>query len=282
MATPADNHVHTEWSYDAPGGSMEQTCARAVAIGLPAVAFTEHADHTRWSVADGSLDDFPHLSGLVVDGAVTPPRLDVDGYRECLQRCRDLFPSLRIVSGVELGEPHWHSDAASTLLKDGDFDRVLGSLHCLPATGRPSTFSEVADQYREREAVAVVRDYLAEIARLVEGFDDFSVLAHIDYPIRDWPQRAGPFDPFVFEDEFRHALEVLAASGRALEVNTQGPLNPEIVRWWHEAGGDAVSFASDAHEPSALARRFAEAAAMVEASGFGPGRHPYDLWSRAG
>lgn len=33
---------------------------------------------------------------------------------------------------------------------------------------------------------------------------------------------AGPFDPNVFEDEFRYALRVLADSGRALEVNTRG------------------------------------------------------------
>ena len=37
---PADGHVHTEFSWDAPGGSMERTCARAVHLGLPAVAFT--------------------------------------------------------------------------------------------------------------------------------------------------------------------------------------------------------------------------------------------------
>lgn len=47
---PADNHVHTEWSWDAPAGSMERSCARAAALGLPAIAFTEHLDHTVWRV----------------------------------------------------------------------------------------------------------------------------------------------------------------------------------------------------------------------------------------
>jgi histidinol-phosphatase (PHP family) len=82
-------------------------------LGLPAVAFTEHADHTTWTVATGvDADDF--LSALATpDGLLTPPSLDVDGYLECLQRCRDQFPDLRIISGVELGEPHWHSGAAA-------------------------------------------------------------------------------------------------------------------------------------------------------------------------
>ena len=76
-------------------------------------------------------------------------------------------------------------------------------------------------------------------------------------------------------------LRALARSGRALEVNTRLPMDARIVRWWHEAGGDAVSFGSDAHEPSAVATGFAEAAAMVEAQGFRPGRTPLDFWTRA-
>ena len=45
---PLDGHVHSEWSWDALAGDLEATCARAVERGLPAVAFTEHVDHTRW------------------------------------------------------------------------------------------------------------------------------------------------------------------------------------------------------------------------------------------
>ena len=46
VVLPADSHVHSQWSWDALAGSMEGTCRRAVEIGLPAVAFTEHADFT--------------------------------------------------------------------------------------------------------------------------------------------------------------------------------------------------------------------------------------------
>jgi histidinol-phosphatase (PHP family) len=257
---------------------MEQTCARAVEIGLPAVAFTEHADHTRWTVDEGELAAFEHLQDLVDDGAVKPPALDLDGYLESVERCRGLFPGLRIISGVELGEPHWHADAAAALVGAGQLDQVLSSLHCLPIGG--DRFSEVARLFRTRDAGDVLREYLAEIPRLIDGFSAFAVLAHIDYAVRDWPAGADRFDPSEFEDEFRYALRALANADRALEVNTRGPLRPEIVRWWREEGGDAVSFGSDAHDPAGLARMFAEAAAMVEAHGFRPGRHPYDIWRR--
>jgi histidinol-phosphatase (PHP family) len=249
-------------------------------MGLPAVAFTEHADYTAWTVVAGELDDHEHLRAFVTpDGSLAPPALDHEGYLGCVQRCRDKFPGLRIISGVELGEPHWHSGVVASLLKAGEFDRVLGSLHCLPFEAR---FSEPPNMYRRRPAAEVVREYLAEIPRLIDGSDVFAVLAHIDYAVRSWPAHAGPFEPQAFEDEFRHALRVLADSGRALEVNTRGQVYPEIIGWWREEGGKAITFGSDAHDPTALAFGFSEAVDMVETHGFRPGRHPHDFWTLPG
>jgi histidinol-phosphatase (PHP family) len=276
---PPDGHVHSEWSWDAPAGSMERTCARAVAMGLPAVAFTEHADYTTWAVLDSGPDTDEHLTALSRQaGLLTPPELDLGGYLQCLQRCRDRFPDLRIMSGVELGEPHWHGAAVAALLRAGRFDRVLGSLHCLPSGGQ---FSEMPGLYRQRPAAQVVRDYLAEIARLAGACGAFSVLAHIDYPLRYWPSAAGPFDPVAFQEEFRHALRVVADGGRVLELNTSGPLCPQITRWWRDEGGMAITIGSDAHEPDRLARRFRDAAGLAEACGFRPGPDPCDPWPRS-
>jgi len=128
----------------------------------------------------------------------------------------------------------------------------------------------------------VIRDYLLEAARLVSNCQIFSVLAHIDYPARYWGQHVegASFDPTQFEDEYRHVLELLAASDRALEINTRIRPYSAIVRWWREAGGQAISFGSDAHGPNALATGFADAAALAESEGFRPGRDPEDLWHR--
>jgi histidinol-phosphatase (PHP family) len=277
---PADGHVHSEWSWDARDGAMERTCVRAVELGLPAVAFTEHADVTRWLVLADDLGEHDHLRRfLASDGTVVPPPLNVEGYLESLQRCRDRFPQLTIVSGVELGEPHWHVDLVQDLLAAGRFDRVLGSLHSLPIG---AGFSEPPYLYRHRPPHDVVRDYLAETPRLIRGCDVFALLAHIDYPLRYWPSSAGSMELRRFEDEFRHALRALADTDRALEVNTAGQLRAEVVCWWREEGGTAVTFGSDAHDPTELGRGFSQAAAMVEAHGFKPGRHPHDTWRCSG
>ena len=279
VSLPADGHVHSEWSWDAPNGSLERSCALAVDIGLPAIAFTEHLDHTAWTVAMDELDETDHLASLATpEGLLVPPQFDASAYLAEIEKCRQLFPSLRILSGLELGEPHWHHTAVAEVLGSGSFDRLLGSLHCLPDG---DGFAEPPGLYRHHPAAEVVRDYLAEVVSLVTGSDVFSVLAHIDYPVRTWPADAGPFDPATFEEEFRHALRATAQSGRALEVNTAVPFHWAVLWWWRQEGGEAITFGSDAHEPAAVARGFRDAADMAAAAGFRPGSDLYDVWPRS-
>ncbi|WP_245806307.1 PHP domain-containing protein [Cryptosporangium aurantiacum] len=264
---------------------MERTCARAVELGLPSIAFTEHAEFGITTLVDPDRELPDWLSQYTdPDGVITPPALDVEGYLASVARCREKFPGLRILTGVELSEPHWHTRRTAELLDLGGFDRVLGSVHTIRHTEEPGTAAtgvreyDAGDAYHVLAAETVVRDYLAEVARLATGSDVFHVLAHIDYPIRYWPTDAGPCDPHAFEEEYRYALRALAGTGRALEVNTRVPLHPVIVGWWREEGGETLTFGSDAHFPENLGTGLREAAAMVEAAGFRPGAHPYDLW----
>ncbi|MBU2668384.1 PHP domain-containing protein [Actinoplanes bogorensis] len=275
---PGDSHVHSEWSWDTSAGDMVGTCARAVEIGLPAVAFTEHLDFNHWITTPASLVTSPHQAPYTGDDLVVrPPRFDAAGYLAAIEECRGRFPGLRILSGLEIGEPHLNPDAVAELLKAGPFDRLLGSLHCLPVDDGHTGPPVLLETGKPDE---VVRQYLAEVPVVVAASDAFEVFAHIDYPIRFWPADAAPFEPGDFEPEFRHALRCLADGGRTLEVNTRLPLHPQIVAWWREEGGRTVSFGSDAHLPAAVGGGFREAAHMVEAHGFRPGREAHDFWTR--
>lgn len=279
---PADDHVHSEWSWDAVSGSMARTCARAVEIGLPAVAFTEHVDYTRWVTPPEAHAEMTVYGHLVEDGRFHPPPLDVEGYLAELERCRSLFPSLRIVSGVELGEPHWFPDEVADLLATGAFERVLGSQHSFLVDGEPWLVTDLdgVGSLSELSPREMVRTHLLATHEMIVSDDRFAVLAHIDYAVRHWPGGPAAFPLREFEEEIRLVLEALAASGRTLEVNTAVPLDAEVVRWWREAGGETVSFGSDAHEPGALASRFPEVTTMVETVGFRPGADPLDFWHR--
>jgi histidinol-phosphatase (PHP family) len=283
MTLPADTHVHSEFSWDTGGptsaaaGRMRATCARAVAIGLPAVVFTEHLDFdSAWRTEPQDL--MPNHADLRgPDGHMTLPALDVVGYLDAIERCRHEFPELHILTGVEFGQPHLHEAAAAQLLDLGAIDRINGSLHTLRVG---DDRYEPAGLYRLWPAERVMREYLLEIPRMVAGSDVFEVFTHIDYAVRAWPiETEGPFDPRRFEEEFRAAMRAIAGSGRALEMNTRR-LWSWVPQWWSEEGGRAISFGSDSHVPEALAGNFPEAMVMVEHFGFRPGSRPEDFWTR--
>jgi histidinol-phosphatase (PHP family) len=293
VSLPPDNHIHSEWSWDAVAGDMEATCARAVELGLPSIAFTEHIDYSAWYMpvtperrAEMLHGDHGARSQRIApyisdDNLFRPPPLNVEGYLAGIERCRDRFPGLRILTGVELGEPHVFAKEVRLLLAGAHFDRRIGSLHTLTLDGHSYEATRLYESWpAELGPSGLVRTYLTELARMVEAADSFEVLAHIDYTARRWPAEAGPFDTARFAEEFRAVLTALARTGRVLEVNTRLPLDPLVVRWWFEVGGEAVSFGSDAHLPSAVGHGFEQAAAMAEAHGFRPGRTPLDFWTR--
>ena len=296
---PPDNHVHSEWSWDTQTGSMERSCERALALGLPAIAFTEHADFTVWAEDDpgrhedgpGRPDpdglDAPSRDGRAsADGSAgnslgLPGRtrirpLDVTGYQASIELCRDRFRELRIVSGIETGEPHLFAGSVSAVLKAAPFDRVLGSLHSVRHDGR---LWYADNLFPALGAEELMRQYFAELLRLIKGSDVFEVLAHMDFPRRQWPSGGTPFDELVFEEEYRAVFGALASSGRVLEINTASPLaSVQLIQWWREAGGTAVSFGSDAHDPYRVGDKFDRAAAVAEAAGFRPGHDAFDFW----
>ena len=257
---------------------MERTCLRAVELGLPSVAFTEHADLTPWTLSPDT--QIPAGWEHLVSGNVfTPPLLDLDGYRQCVERCRARFPGLRIYSGIELSEPHWHFEATRSLLEQGDFERVLASVHSARLEV-DNAFTEVSASYSNQKPEEIVRDYLHETLQLVQTFDDFEILAHIDYPIRNWPTDGPSYDPRQFEEEHREILRVLADADKVLEVNTRVPLHPTVLEWWRQEGGRSITFASDAHDPASLAHGFTKAVKIAHSAGF-RADDPLGFWVRA-
>ena len=270
---PPDNHVHTRWSWDTSDAStMVRACERAVARGLPAIAFTEHLDFTTWTPEDRATAE-----GLVDRHASRHLPIDVEGYFAELEECRERFPELRIWSGVETGEPHLFAASVAAHLRDSPVDRVLGSLHSLSQDGRLYGVGRLL--YPDPDTT--MRRYLAEVVDMVENSDVFEVLAHVDFPRRYWPGGSDRYAEKDYEEEYRAVFRALAGTGRALEVNTTSPLaSVDQVRWFFEEGGEAVSFGSDAHQPAGVGQHFDVAVDVVEAAGFRPGRDAFDFWRR--
>ncbi len=242
---------------------MRRSCEQALAAGVPAVAFTDHLDFTTGT--DGDRIAVEHIEPRPYSRMHL---LNVPGYLATVQECRQRYLDLRILTGAEIGEAHLWAASARTVVAGAGFDRILGSLHAIPFDGKLTAADYL---FRRMPAGEVMRLYFAELLRLVEGSDIFQVLAHLDFPRRMWPRTAAAYDERAFEPEIRAVLQALAASGRVLEVNTKSPLaSAELLRWWREAGGTAVSFGSDAHQYWRVGDRFKLAVDVVEAAGFAP------------
>jgi histidinol-phosphatase (PHP family) len=255
---PPDLHVHTEWSYDAPRGAMEKSCERALELGLPAIAFTDHADFVK-------VHSDQHC-------------VDIAGYLDAVARCRAKYTNLRIMSGVELGEPHWFPAETAEILSAGPLDKVLGSVHCVKDGGEVIDASQFVE--RQVDAAEATRAYFGEVLAMLETDQPFEVLAHLDYPKRYWTA----YREKDYEEEIRDVLKSAVRTGRVLEVNTTrgDRLCPDlsVVRWWRELGGQAVQYGSDAHSPDKVAEGFNVARQMVESAGFKPARDPVSVWRR--
>src|SRR5262249_24033708 len=115
---------------------MEKSCERAIELGLPAIAFTDHAHFVKVHE-----DQHP---------------VDIQGYLDSVARCRAKYAVLRILSGVELGEPHWFPDETAGVLAAGPLDRVLGSVHCVMLDGETVDASELPRRPPE-DAAALTR-----------------------------------------------------------------------------------------------------------------------------
>ena len=271
---PADDHVHSEFSYDTgPSASMREACERAVALGIPSIAFTEHLEFTQALPGDA-------VTTAQISSSYGNRRsaLDVDAYLAAIAECRDRYPSLRVLTGLESGQPHLFGASEAAVLAGGQFDRVLGSSHALLHDG---ALVEISTLFPTMPVEDVVRRYFAEVLAVVRSSSPFQVLAHVDFVGRYLPRWSGPYEDTVYEPEYREVFAALAASGRALEINTKSQLTTvDQLRWWYDAGGEAVSFGSDAHEPWVVGTGFADAVAMAEAAGFRAGRHPGDWWLR--
>jgi histidinol-phosphatase (PHP family) len=244
---------------------MEATCWRALEQGLKVVAFSEHADYSE-----------------VCGGA----RLDAEAYLEAVEACRKNFPRLSIWTGVELGEPHRHQTEAEGVLARGHFDLVLGSVHSVVAGGVALEMSELGPEPAIGPE-ALMQGYCDELVRLIEGPVQFEILTHFEYPRRFWPLGWPPYESGDHWELIQEALAAAAHRGLALEFNTTRGGSPgrslcpapEVLGWWRQAGGTALSFGSDAHEPAQLAAGFERAAELAAQAGFKPSLARVGIWS---
>ena len=243
-----DYHVHSNYSDDS-NTPMERQIKRAIEIGLDEICFTDHVDY---GVRYDDID-YPRYFG------------EIDGLWE------KYAGKIVIRSGLECGVQVHTITQYESLCEtySGDLDFVLLSIHQVNNIcfwNQEYQRGKTQDEYN--------MGYYEELLRVVRGYEDYSVLAHLDLMVRYDMAGAYPFGKA--KDIIAEILTETINHGKGIEMNTASwryGLNDtqpcrEILRLYHDLGGEILTLGSDSHSPEYICDHMSEAREILRGIGF--------------
>lgn len=247
-----DTHMHTFFSGDSEA-SADSMIEAAINCGLDGICITDHQDY-----------DYPGNPDMFT--------LNLPAYRDCIRNMQHRYAGrLPVRFGIELGlQPHLAKIHAN-LLKEYDFDFVIGSSHVVHHAD-----PYYPAYYEGKTEAEAYREYFASIIENIQAFDDFDVYGHIDYVVRYGPNKNREYSYARYADLIDGILKLLIAKNRGIELNTAGfkyglrHPNPteDILRRYRELGGEIITIGADAHKPEHVAYDFAKVPAILKEAGF--------------
>lgn len=254
----ADYHVHTEFSDDSDY-PLDAVCRDAIALGLDEICITDHVDYGVKPDVDEYRED-PSLARLEDGHPVL--NVDYDRYVPAIMQARERFAGrLEVRCGMEFGVQTHTEDRFRAL-----FDRLEGSLDFTILSIHQVGDREfwTGDFQRGRTQDEYNTAYYEEMLRVVETFDQWSVLGHLDLIKRYDP--AGIWPHGKSAELVREILVRAIEKGKGIELNTSSfryglpDLQPctEILKMYRELGGSILTIGSDSHKPEHLGAHISE------------------------
>ena len=150
-------------------------------------------------------------------------------------------------------------------------DFIIGSSHLV--YGEDPYYPEF---WEKRSAKDTVLTYYESILDNLGCCHNFDVYGHLDYIARYIPANSYTYDWHDFNDLICLILKTIIEQGKGIEINTAGlkygmpEPNPclDIVKMYHDLGGEIITVGSDAHEVKFFAYRFDVVADMLKNAGF--------------
>lgn len=253
-----DNHTHSRFSFDgAPDATPDAMCRTAIDRGLDGLAITDHLDIN--GQVEGIYDWFDHAAQW-----------------EAVSQAREAHAGrLRLIRGIELGQPLQYPEQAREILDRYDYDFVLGSLHNL--AGVPD-FSQL--KFEKITVPMMHQLFERSLCDLIDmcDFPGLSALAHITYPYRYmvYCGRGADFDIARHNDQLRVLFRRMIERGLALEMNVS-PLrggydltlpDRDVLAIYRACGGELVTVGSDAHRLCDIGANIDDAYARLRDLGF--------------
>ena len=151
------------------------------------------------------------------------------------------------------------------------FDFIIGSSHFIDK--KDPYFPDFFEGKSERE---VYEHYFEVTLNRIRTLDCFDSFGHLDYIVRYGPSANRHYSFQAYQDHIDPILKALVEKGKSLECNTAGfryglnHPNPseDILKRYHELGGELITLGSDAHSPKAIACEFDRMQAILKDCGF--------------
>lgn len=252
-----DVHTHSDNSFDAHS-TAEEICISAVNKGLYAVAVTDHCEAPM--IKYGYNEEFGDFNKTVPLSFTQA------------KRAKEKFDGkIKVLCGIELGEPMHDTECTKKALSFGKFDFVLASLHNLR---NMNDFYYI--DFNNCSVSEILKLYFNELAETAT-FADFDSLAHLTYPLRYIFEKTGEYpDLSPYQSVIDDIYKTLISNNKALEINTSGLFKPigralpdEIqIKHYRELGGDLITLGSDAHCAGDVGKGIEEGAKLAVKCGF--------------
>ncbi len=260
----ADYHVHTNFSDDS-WYPLEKVAADAIRVNLDEICVTDHVDY-------GVKPDWGNPEGARLEYGLPVLNVDYDHYFPHVAEMRERFaPDLAIACGLELGVQRHTVEPSQALVERwaSELDFVLLSIH------QVDDLEFWMGDYQKGRTQAEIHDaYYSELLAVMDEFDGWDCIAHLDLVRRYDPYGDYPFD--AIRDQVAAVLEKAIAKGKAIEVNTSGiryglgefQPSDDILRLYRDLGGTCVTIGSDSHKPEHLGAYVRLAQKKLAALGF--------------
>lgn len=262
---PMDCHTHTGFSPDG-SGTLTQLCHQARAINLPVLAVTEHVEMNRY-FSQAHYDTAPRNDWEVFSHDQVLER-SLTAMKRQQQENDENFT---LLCGMEMGQPNSDFALSASVGKDKRLDFIIASLHEMLDW---EDFFEL--DYSIYDADELLETYFEELYTIAK-WGKFDVLGHITYPLRYMVGEAQvSVDMKQYEEPVREIFKKVVENGCGIELNTSGyrqkygqPFpNEELLRWYKEAGGEILTFGSDAHCAEDLGKGIAQGVELAKKCGF--------------
>ncbi|MEZ5039757.1 MAG: histidinol-phosphatase HisJ [Saprospiraceae bacterium] len=261
----ANHHAHSHHS-DGRLSPVEYL-AQAIQQGLKTYGFSDHAPIPGSSVGIMPLEDLP-------------------AYLVEIENLKDRFADqIEIYKGLEVDYIPGVISMASDHIQQAQLDYIIGAVHFVDHfpnrkpwgfEGSVENFEKGINEIFGGDIQAAVKRYYQLIREMVTEYRP-NIVAHLDRI-----KKLNKNDRFFSESsawykaEVLQTLEVIAASGVILEVNTKGLYKKETTepypgKWALSQAREMnipVHLSSDAHHPEDITKGFEQAAVLLQELGY--------------